>query len=371
MTHCQRSTILSIVATIAFALLGPECSAGAGTNKPAAGLWVGGWVALSEYQGRILRSGKGKNPNLAITGPEFSEAQSITFDQAQNLWFSYQSDLSPFPQIVKLTSRQIAQIVNGEEVRTKVVLADLGTTGQAMLGPDFITFDSSGSLWLASSGANGIMEFLPAQIAVSGSPIPFISITSTDFNPGAVRFDRANNLWVEQFVLTPPSPPTSAQIWMFAPSDRAASGTANPSLKLDLPASFFPSDIAFDSGGNLWATGWTTNANQSLLMKYSAADLSGSGEITPTPSVTISSIAFGEPSLTPCLGGLDFDAQGDLWASVQANQVDCIGRSQIIELTPDQLQSSGNVIPSVTIGVIRVRKHQILPGPLRFGPTAP
>jgi hypothetical protein len=371
MTHCQRSTTLSIVAAIAFALPLPECSAHAGTNRLAAGLWVGGWTALSEYQGRILQSGGGKKPNLIITGPEFSDAQSITFDQAQNLWFSYLSDLSPFPQIVELTRKDIVRLANDGEVRPKVVLANLGKTGQAMLGPDFITFDSAGNLWLAGNGANGIMEFLPAQIAVSGSPTPTISITSTNFYPGAVRFDGANNLWVEQFVSTPPSPPTSAQIWRFAPSDRAASGTANPSLMLDLPTSFFPSDIAFDSGGNLWATGWTTDTKQSFLVKYSAEDLTGSGEITPRPSVTISSVAFGEPSLDPCLAGLDFDAQGDLWASVQANQVDCFGNSQVIELTPDQLQSGGNVNPSVSIAEIRVQKHQILPGPVRFGPIAP
>jgi len=370
MTRCQKSAILSLVAAIAFALPGPGSLAHAGTNRLAAGLWVGGSTALSEYQGRILQSGGGKKPNLIITSPDFSDAQSIAFDQAQNLWFSYLTDLSAFPHIVELTRKQIARIANGGEVRPKVVLG-LGITGDAMLGPDFITFDSAGNLWVADTGANGIMELLPAQIAGSGSPTPTISITSINFHPGAVRFDGANNLWVEQFVSTPPAPPTSAQIWRFAPSDRAASGTANPSLTLDLPDSFFPSDIAFDSGGNLWATGWTTDTKQSFLVKYSAKDLASSGEITPTPSVTIGSVAFGEPSLDPCLAGLDFDAQGDLWASVQANQVDCIGKSQVVELTPDQLQSSGNVNPSVTIAETRVQKHQIFPGPVRFGPRVP
>src|ERR1700722_892232 len=157
MTRCQKAAILSLVAAIAFALPGPGSLAHAGTNRLAAGLWVGGSTAVSEYQGRILRSGGGKKANLIITSPDFSDAQSIAFDQAQNLWFSYLTDLSAFPHIVELTRKQIARIANGGEVRPKVVLG-LGITGDAMLGPDFITFDSAGNLWVADTGANGIME---------------------------------------------------------------------------------------------------------------------------------------------------------------------------------------------------------------------
>src|SRR5271170_1634149 len=95
-------------------------------QAPHNGLWVSGYIFLSEFQGdALLRSGR-PNAHLRIGNPNFSLAQWVAFDHKQNLWFIYYSDLSILSQIVEVTSGQLAAIANGEEIRPKVVLTDTG-----------------------------------------------------------------------------------------------------------------------------------------------------------------------------------------------------------------------------------------------------
>jgi hypothetical protein len=103
---------------------------------------------------------------------------------------------------------------------------------------------------------------------------------------------------------------------------------------------------------------------------FSAADISVDGEITPSPAVTITSSAFGALSMAGgiCLQGLDFDSSGDLWLSVHANGVECVGISQLMALTPAQLNTSGDLTPAIIIGQNRHKTNFRSPGQIRFGP---
>jgi hypothetical protein len=245
-------TLWLVIATAALAmsLLSPAVSALA-KKPPHAGLWVGGGIFLSEFQGGALtRSGK-PNANLRIGNPNFSQAAWLAFDKKRNLWFIYWSDLSSLPQIVEITEGDIAAIANGEQVRAKVVLADIGGPPPQLpfSGPDSIAFDASGDLWVSDFARKGIMEFLPDQIVTSGSPTPPVFIGAPNFNPGAMRFDDSANLWVAEYYSTADLP--TYHSWRFDPSDRIASGTPAPSLVIDFPGSFSADDIAFDTSGNL------------------------------------------------------------------------------------------------------------------------
>jgi hypothetical protein len=101
-----------------------------------------------------------------------------------------------------------------------------------------------------------------------------------------------------------------------------------------------------------------------------ASDLGGSGQISPSASVMVTSSAFGLLVGTgSCLGGIDFDRSGDLWVSVGAKNADCEANTQVVKFTPGQLGTGGNLTPSVTIGENSKATNLFLPGPLRFGPA--
>lgn len=100
----------------------------------------------------------------------------------------------------------------------------------------------------------------------------------------------------------------------------------------------------------------------------SATDLGGSGEISLTPSVTVT-VSTGGIDIACGLGGIDFDRRGDLWASVDPDNGECPEVAQLVEFTPDQISASGNLTPAVTINQNIPETNFFIPGPIRFGPT--
>lgn len=84
-----------------------------------------------------------------------------------------------------------------------------------------------------------------------------------------------------------------------------------------------PASITFDGGGNLWvAFGLGSVGNLGGVEMFAAADLDGTGTLTPTPAVTIDSAAFAAKNLdlesldNP--DGLAFDSDGGLWVANQS-----------------------------------------------------
>jgi len=135
---------------------------------------------------------------------------------------------------------------------------------------------------------------------------------------------------------------------------------------VNLALDFVPADFAFDASGNLWLAG--NNLFGDSIEMYSAAELVGTGEISPSTGVTVNSPAFG--SSHDCLGGLDFDGAGDLWVSVGSNG--CSSGAvpgQLVEFIPAQLSTGGNLTPSVMIRANKRETNLFFPGPIRFGPT--
>ena len=80
----------------------------------------------------------------------------------------------------------------------------------------------------------------------------------------------------------------------------------------------------------------------------------------------ITSSAFGSGW---CLGGLDFDHSGDLWVSVVGSNGGCEADAQLVEFTPSQLSTGGNLTPSITISPNSKNTNLASPGPIRFGPV--
>jgi hypothetical protein len=357
---------IAIAATFAFSI---QIAAAKSKAKPQ-GLWVGGYKYISEFQGKALKKGGTPQANLALVSSAFFNPLSIAFDRNDDLWIAYDGVQANGPTpVLELTRGDLTSLKNGNVVKAKVIIAEKGSTGVPFTIARSLAFDTSGDLWITDGGQREIIELLPKQIKNSGSPTPTISITSPDFVPTVIRFDGSGNLWVAEFPL-PPNPSNPMQLWRFTPTDRAASGPANPSLIMNLPDELEPVDLAFDSSGNLWLAG--PGSHNDALEMIPASDLGGSGEVSPSASVIVTSSAFGLlDGSGSCLGGIDFDRSGDLWASVGTNNADCDGNTttQLVAFTPAQLSTGGNLTPSVAIGQNDKKTNLFLPGPLRFGPA--
>jgi hypothetical protein len=352
---------LAIAATFAFSI---EIASAKSKAKPQ-GLWVGGEKYFSEFQGKALTKSGTPRANLAFGSNTYFAPSSIAFDGHENLWAVFQGINNNLPSpALELTRGELTSLKAGNLVRPKVIISRQGNSSVPFANPESIGFDAAGDLWVIDGGQQ-IIELLASQIKKSGGPTPNISITSADAIPTKLRFDSSDNLWVVEFQL-PFDISKPAQMWRFAPTDRTSSGPATPSLIVNLPLDFVPADFAFDDSGNLWLAG--NNLFGDSIEMFAAADLAGTGEVSPTTGVTINSPAFG--ASRDCLGGIDFDVSGDLWVSVGSESCgNGAVPAQVIEFTPDQLSTGGNLTPSLTI---RENKHEtnlFIPGPLRFGPS--
>ncbi len=363
-----RSTVLAAAGILAFSI---EIAAAnpVGKEHPQ-GLWVGGSQYISEFQGKALKKSGDPKANLAFGSSEYFTPRSMTFDRKNNLWITFGVINYNLPApVLEITHGDLASLKRGKKMKPKVLITERGSTGIPFTasGPSELAFDEAGDLWVTDQGAQAIMDFTPSQIKESGSPTPTISITSPDFVPEVIRFDGSGNLWVAEFRLTY-EPSNPLQLWRFSPGDRAVSGQANPSLTMNLPDGLYPADLAFDSSGNLWLAGSSSHGD--ALEMISASNLTGTGEISPSATVTITASAFGfVDGSGSCLGGFDFDQSGDLWVSVGADNADCQADTQLVEFTPAQLNTGGNLTPSVIIGQNSTETNLFFPGPIRFGPS--
>jgi hypothetical protein len=325
---------------------------------------------FSEFQGKVLTKSGTPHANLVFGSNVYFAPESIAFEAHENLWAVFQGINNNLPApALELSRSELAAIKAGNVVQPKVIISRQGNSTVPFVNPQSIGFDAAGDLWVIDGGSQTLLELTPNQIKKSGGPTPKISITSANASPSQLRFDGSDNLWVVEFQL-PFNPTNPIQLWRFAPGDRTSSGSANPGLIVDLSDLFFFVDLAFDSSGNLWFAG--PGSHGDALEMISASNLTGTGEISPPAAVTITSSAFGNlVGSGSCLGGIDFDNSGDLWVSVGTNNADCNGNTatQVVEFTPAQLSTGGNLTPSLTIGQNSKQTNLFLPGPLRFGPS--
>jgi hypothetical protein len=353
---------LAAVGIVAFAIQ-------IGAAEPAAigrGLWVGGTKFFSEFQGKALKQSGTPRPLIAFGSRAIFDPTSMIFDRHNNLWVGFSGTTigNGGAPVVEISAGDIAAIAAGITVLPKVTIGYPNKAKpQAFVVPHSLGFDAAGDLWVADADVHGLVEFTHKQIAHSGALPANISITAQDFLPNVMRFDGSDNLWLVQFGL----PSNPQQLLKFAPSDRATSGPPNPSLVIDLPDALNVADLGFDSAGNLWIAGGSSHGD--ALEMFPASDLGGSVEISPEAETIVTSSAFGHVFGGSCLGGIDFDHLGDLWVSVGTNNDECEAAQQIIEFTPSQLSTGGDLTPSVTILQNKKQTNLITPGPIRFGPT--
>ncbi len=333
-------------------------------THPAQGLWVGGVQYISEFRGQALQQSGDPPANRVFRDSAFGGPYVMAFDPQNNLWVSYQSQYySPVP-IVEISRSQLLAPKHGANLKLKSIIP-LGSSGTPVMFTGGYAFDVAGDLWMGDQHGKSIIELLPSQLRKSGSPPVAVSINLQGRTPGVMRFDARNNLWA---IVSAGAVSLGNQAWRFAPAERAASGPANPGLMVNLPAySYYPVDIAFDGSGNLWAA--APISQQDEIEMFSAGDLAGTGEISPSPATTITSANFGSAFAGSCIGGIDFDRSGDLWVSIGTNNADCTAQTQVVEFTPSQLNIGGNLTPTVSVQQNPEKTNLFLNGAMRFGPA--
>ena len=345
----MRKTVYSGIFLILSAVCSSLLSTSAATaTPPAEALWVANGGYISVFDDSALQSSGTPDASLVFSVRDYLLPLAIAINPRRNLWIANLSERKPNKAIFEVRHAKISH-AGAKAVNPKLVTpVGPGVAGHSFIG---LAFDSNGNLWIAS-GVGQIFELEPNQFG-RRHPRPAIVIGPGPFF-GAIRFDPSNNLWANA---------SNTQLWRFPQNDRAT-----PDLIVHLPPNFGIQDLAFDGSANLWVAGadFSTPSPGVEILMIPAAVLSGSGEITPPIATTITSAAFGSESGLPaglCVGGIDFDQSGNLWASTACNP------PALIAFTPGQQSTGGDLLPSITISPNSSKTNIGGPGPIRFGPA--
>jgi sugar lactone lactonase YvrE len=230
-------------------------------------LWLAQQVgpSVTMYRAADLETSGSPEASVSLTG--LGAAWTLAFDPAGNLWLALGSN-----DLIMLTPEQIGSAGSP----TPTVTID----STVLSSPSGMAFDAAGDLWVANVTNDTVVMFSSAQLATSGTLLPAVVL---DANAGSlstpigVAFDVAGNLWVANA-----GGPTVVR---YTPAQLAVSGAPVPNVTLSSDGSSFvsPFGLAFDNSGNLWVANRT--AVSSSLEMIAADQLSATG--APTPATTI------------------------------------------------------------------------------------
>jgi sugar lactone lactonase YvrE len=222
-------------------------------------------------------------------------------------------------------------------VNTATITGSPATVSEATTASVTATYavrSGTGGLYVAPfEGFQPTVEYTAAQLAAPTLAPPAFTLTTPDLSPMDIAFDAGGNLWASTF--------GASIVVEYTANDLASPGPHAPTVTLSADAAGslnFPEGIAFDSSGNLWVA----NLISSTLVEFTPRQLASSG--SPVPAVTIS------PPKNGWFGpaGIAFDVSGNLWATV-GNVSSSAGSGGIIKITRSELATGGSPNPAVTI----------------------
>jgi len=351
-------------------------TAAPGTKSPAQGLWIRNLYFVSEFQGAALKRTSQSAPRVTLGsanpnrhGPPpvgtLVSPRSLAFDHSGNLWVSYleSPDNINVGSVIELTPYDLKRVASHHRVAPQVILANQGQPYFPFFRPESIVFDTQGDLWVSDLEGRRIMKFTPDQIAQSGAPTPAVTIASSTFWVPAIHFDKSGDLWALESADIP-------ELYEFTPDQLQNTGSRSAAQTLELTDLRYVGDFGFDPSGNLWVPGLGSNGHGMIEM-FRASDLNAAGSFVPAPAIKLTSSEFGTNWLyVPCMDGLDFDAAGDLWVASGSSGYECpFSTFGVLEFTPSQLASGGNLRPSKVIEQKVNLSNVQFPGVISFGPT--
>ncbi|HTU86406.1 MAG TPA: IPT/TIG domain-containing protein [Solirubrobacteraceae bacterium] len=196
-----------------------------GAAFDAAGdLWVtnSGSGSVVEYTKAQLASGGMQVPAVTLSddGSNSIDApDGLDFDAAGDLWVSnFDGDT-----VIEYSKAELA--TNGSPVPAVTLSAD---ASDSLATPDALTFDRHGDLWVTNGyQGNSVVEYTPGQL-VTGAPTPAVTLSSDSSGSlngsDQAQFDAAGDLWVADYEPTG----SSGSIVEFTPAQLAASGSPIP-----------------------------------------------------------------------------------------------------------------------------------------------
>lgn len=229
------------------------------------------WIASRDDSALVAFIANGNSgsaaPSLFIksTARSLAGPSGIAFDFDRSLWVAN----SAAGTIVRFDKTGLA--ASGSPVPSVTITGIAHPTGLA--------FDATGALWVTDIVANTVAEYFRGQLLTSGDKPPAIVLTATGnslVNPSGIAFDSFNNMWVANT--------GDESVVAFRPPQRGSSGSPAPFLTLaptQLPLEN-PTGLAFDQDGSLWIIGASGN-----LSKFTARDIAASGPAEPTLQMRI------------------------------------------------------------------------------------
>lgn len=182
-------------------------------------------------------------------------------------------------------------------------------------------------LWTASGSNPAILRLSPGQLLTTGDLVPATEISTPSaqlFDLNGIAFDTDGTMWVTSG--------DDSRLVAFAPATLTGSGSRAATYVITSTATNSlsgPTSLAFDAQHRLWVA----NAANGTIVRFDRAQLATSG--APTPAVIISGLAIRPTSLA-------FDAAGSLWVSDSRLHT-------ISKYTAAQLAASGSPAPQVVL----------------------
>jgi hypothetical protein len=258
-------------------------------------------------------AGNARPEAVITTGVDGPEG--LTFDSSGDLWVANNSGGANGGGAVVEYSK--AELAKASPLPTVTIS---GGPRHNIFTPTGLAFDPSGNLWVANEGACCVVEFTKAELAKSGAPKPEVTLSPSN---ASIAFDPSGDLWQGS------NGSDSVSEW--AKAELSKSGSPAPTVMISSDSLNNPWRPTFDSAGNLWvADMWYC----CKVVEFTRAELEKSG--SPDPKVVISSRDISSP------GDVALDPSGDLWVPSMQN-------SSVVEYTKAELNKSGSPMPAETI----------------------
>ncbi len=185
------------------------------------------------------------------------------------------------------------------------------------------------ALWVALPSQNLVARYTQAQLATSGSPTPATTVAASF--PDSVMFDHAGDLWVTRA--------GGAQtVTRFSRADVSGEGALTPAaaLTLGLPTTGgLALTTLLDPAGHLWVVDKGDSSSVApTFMRAPDSVFTSTGSVTLAPEVSIST------SGQTYVQGAAFDAAGALWAATLND-----GGPLLVRYAPSALTTSGTKSP--------------------------
>jgi len=259
----------------------------------------------------------GQVTNLLASGTNLANPQAITSDGAGTIYVADYGN----NRIRKITSAGVITTLAGSGAP-----AELDGTGVAakINGPDGITYDGLGNLYVSDAGGNTIRKIVistgvvstVAGIAGTAGHANGASPTTSTFNgPAGLKFDAAGNLYIADQGNNSIRMISGTTVSTLAGG--GASGTTSGSANGTGTAATFNglNDLVADGSGNLYVADYNNSLIRKVVISTKAVTTYAGSSAGYSDNTTGISAQFNHP------GGICFDASGNLIVADQYNQM--------------------------------------------------